>query len=77
MLTAVLLSRRGDAGRGRVHEGAGGGEGRSGHGGQAELHRPSAEPPRQGHQGDTGTDTDTYRNTHATTLHTATHYNPI
>ena len=36
------------------HEGAGGGEGRSGHGGEAELHRPTPEPPRQGPEGDPG-----------------------
>lgn len=36
------------------HAWAGGGEGRSGHRGQAELHWPAAEPPRKRSQGDSG-----------------------
>lgn len=38
----------------RSHEGALGGEGLFGHGGEAELHWPPSEPPRQRSEGDSG-----------------------
>ena len=53
-LHPFLSSRYGADRCQRGDEGARGGEGRSGHGGQTELHRPAAEPPRQRPQRDTG-----------------------